>query len=72
MMILYYHLDTVSFPAVTVIGFTQKSVTVNEDDMSATLTVRIISGPLATGDWAELEFITSDMPSSNTSAVCKY
>ena len=56
----------------TVIGFTENSVTVNEDDMSAALTVRILSGALATGAWAELEFITSDMPSSNTSAVCKY
>ena len=40
--------------------------------MSVALTVRLLSGTLAPGAWAGVEFTTSDMPSSNTSAVCKY
>ena len=48
-------------------------VVVNETDMSVTLTVKILSGVLASDAWAEVEFKTSDMPFSNTSAaMCKY
>ena len=41
--------------------------------MSAVLTVSILNGvQLAPGAWAEVKFTTSDMPYSNTSAMCKY
>ena len=53
------------------IGFTQESITVDEFE-NAELIVKVLSGALAPGEWVELEFTTSDMPSSNTSAVCKY
>ena len=46
-------------------------VVVNKTDMSVTLTVRILNGTLAPGVWVEMKFTTSDMPSSNTSAMCK-
>ena len=39
--------------------------------MLASLTVRILRGTLAPDAWAEVEFTTSHMPSSNTSAICK-
>ena len=39
--------------------------------MLASLTVRILSGALVRDAWAEVEFTTSDMPPSNTSAICK-
>ena len=58
--------------SVTVIGFTQNSVNVSEAaDTSALLILRIISGVLAPGAWAEVKFSTIDLPSSDTSAVCK-
>ena len=40
--------------------------------MSAILNVSILNGTLPPGVWVEVEFTTSDMPSSNTSAMCKY
>ena len=46
-------------------------IIVNESDMLASLTVRILSGALAPDAWAEVEFTTSDMPSSPISAICK-
>ena len=55
--------------AVAVIGFVQNVVIVNETDMSVALTVRLLSGALAPGAWAEVEFTTSDIPSYNTSAT---
>ena len=45
------------------------------EDMSAVLTVRILSGDLTLGAWAAVEFKTSNKPnSSNTSAaaMCKH
>ena len=40
--------------------------------MSVALTVGLLSGALAPGAWAEVEFTTSNMSSSNTSATGKY
>ena len=68
-------LSQICLTLVTVIGFTQNLVIVNEEDMSAVLTVRILSGDLTLGAWAAVEFKTSKKPnSSNTSAaaMCKH
>ena len=68
-------LSQICLTLVTVIGFTQNLVIVNEEDMSAVLTVRILSGDLTLGAWAAVEFKTSNKPnSSNTSAaaMCKH
>ena len=53
----------------TVIGFNRESVTVNEADGTARLTVRVLTGELAPGATAEVEFNTADRAASDTSAI---
>ena len=60
-----FHYNIPPFYIVVNIGFARDSLTVDEDELSATLTIRVLIGPLAGDDMVVVRFSTED-----DSALC--